>query len=148
MKIRSYIAIQTFSFIDKSEHLAAGGLHCCLATLSQCQCWPLSLDTVVFTSSPEPPPLPWCPLIFLRDLSPALGTQDLTQRLVVAVAALSVGNLLTNLCRAFLFAPVPVPAPRPSSRTPLCLAHTSLSSPCPSHPQPRAPHSRTSLVLL
>lgn len=112
MKIRSYIAIQTCSFIDKSEHLAAGGLHCCLATLGQRQCWPLSLDRVAFTSSPEPPPLPGCPLIFLRDLGPALGTQDLTHRPVVAVAALSVGNLLTNLCRAFLFAPVPRPCPQ------------------------------------
>lgn len=38
MKIRrSYIAVQTCGFTDKSEHLAAEGLHCCLATLGQCQ---------------------------------------------------------------------------------------------------------------
>lgn len=34
---RSYIAIHTCSFIDKSEHLTARGLRCCLATLGQRQ---------------------------------------------------------------------------------------------------------------
>ena len=43
-----------------------------------------SLDGVACASSLQPPPLPWCPLVSLRCLGPALGTQGLTQSPVTA----------------------------------------------------------------
>ena len=132
MKIRrSYIAIQTWSFIDKSEHLAARGLHCCLATVGQRQRWRhlwMGFRVPVLYSphtSRDASLFPFhCP-------GPALET-----RVLYGVSCGSIGFRVVELASL----PVPCPPPCPcacppcfrcSSCTLLCLAHTHTSTPCP-----------------
>lgn len=148
MKIRSYIAIQTCSFIDKSEHLAAGGLHCCLATLGQCQCWPLCLDRVAFTSSPEPPLSQGAHSFFFVAWALLWGPRTVHRDQSWQRQRSGWGTCLPT-CAVPSFLPLcPVPAPRPFSQTPSAWHISVPPLHAPLTPQPKALHSRASLVLL
>lgn len=117
MKVRrSFIAIQTWSSIHKSEHLAAGGLHCCLATVGP--------SVPVLVPSPQPPP-PHCAHSFLSLPGPCSGDPGpYTQSSHGSISCSGWWSLPTSLLFALLLAPEHPCVPRPLSCLLLCLAHT------------------------
>lgn len=109
MKVRrSFIAIQTWSFIDKSEHLAAEGLHCCLATVGPCQCW-------CHLHSLHPPIVP---THFSHYQAPALGTQGLTHSPAMAASHVQGGGACLPPCS--LPSSLPLSTPLSPDSCPAC----------------------------